>query len=336
MRGANSMHISQSPPSMAFQHLTCFLSLVLYLSTFHLSHAQLLFQAFNWESSKNSQGWYHVLKNLVPQIAEAGVTHVWLPPASQSASPEGYLPGKYYDLDSSRYGTGADLRDLIKAFHTANIKCLAGVVINHRTAAKKDGRGIWCQFEGGKGDGSLDWGPWSICKDDSDTQYSDGTGNYDTGEGYATAPDIDNLNQRVQKELTDWLNWLKSDVGFDGWRLDFVKGYSTDITKGYIDQARPEFVIGEVWTTMGSDPVQGPINHRRELDNWVSGTGGAAAAFDFTTKGGDFARESCDFYRQPRHRVNSKVLAFSFRQGHARLCLHPYTSRYPVHSKFLP
>ncbi|KAF3783001.1 Dolichyl-diphosphooligosaccharide--protein glycosyltransferase subunit [Nymphaea thermarum] len=45
-------------------------------------------QAFNWESSKNSQGWYHVLKNSVPQMAEAGVTHVWLPPPSQSASPE--------------------------------------------------------------------------------------------------------------------------------------------------------------------------------------------------------------------------------------------------------
>lgn len=26
---------------------------------------------------------------LVPRIAEAGVTHVWLPPPSQSVSPEG-------------------------------------------------------------------------------------------------------------------------------------------------------------------------------------------------------------------------------------------------------
>ncbi|KAF3785260.1 hypothetical protein EJ110_NYTH28393 [Nymphaea thermarum] len=127
----------------------------------------------------------------------------------------GYFPGKYYDLDSSRYGTGADLRDLIKVFHTANIKCVVDVVIKPPDGGQEG-------WSGHMGDGSLDWGPWAICKDD--TQYSDDTGNYDTGEGYAAAPDIDHLNQRVQKELTDWLNWLKSDVGFDGWRLDFAKG----------------------------------------------------------------------------------------------------------------
>lgn len=54
-------------------------------------------QGFNWESSKNPQGWYRVLKNLVPRIAEAGVTHVWLPPPSQSVSPEGNLEHVPFD-----------------------------------------------------------------------------------------------------------------------------------------------------------------------------------------------------------------------------------------------
>ena len=37
--------------------------------------------------------------------AALGVTHVWLPPPSQSVSPEGYLPGKLWNLDLSSYGT---------------------------------------------------------------------------------------------------------------------------------------------------------------------------------------------------------------------------------------
>lgn len=153
---------------------------------------------------------------------------------------------------------------------------MADIVINHRTGAKMDGSGRYCIFEGGNADGSLDWGPHEICSDD--TNCSDGTGNPDSGLPFPTAPDVDHVNPHVQQGLTAWMNWLKSELGFIGWRFDFVKGYASKYSKIYVENTKPSFVVGEYWS-----------ESRDEIVNWINeaggGGGGVVSGFDFPLKG---------------------------------------------------
>ena len=47
----------------------------------------------------------------------------------------------------------------------------------------------------------------------------------------ALPADLDHHNPELRESLVDWLNWLAKDVGFVGWRFDFVRGYAPEYCK---------------------------------------------------------------------------------------------------------
>jgi glycosidase len=77
--------------------------------------------------------------------------------------------------------------------------------------------GKWNKFGG-----RLAWDKSAICSNNS--QFG-GTGARKPTEDYVAAPNIDHSQERVRNDLKQWLKYLRTNVGFDGWRFDFVKGY---------------------------------------------------------------------------------------------------------------
>jgi alpha-amylase len=234
----------------------------------------VLLQGFHWNSHR--WGWWNIVAAKAPDIQAAGFTMVWLPPPSRSADSAGYLPSEWRNLDASYYGTGAQLRTAIGALHTRGVKVLSDVVVNHRV-----GTTSWADFSSP----AFTSNARAVTSND---EWGLGTGALDTGDGYGAARDLDHTYSSVQTEITSWLNWLKGpNAGYDGWRYDFVKGFSASYVGSYNTATTPYFSVGELWPDITGDPYASCSNvnyHRQKLMDWIDATGGRSAAFDFTTK----------------------------------------------------
>eukprot|EP00879_Flechtneria_rotunda_P030447 GHRR01033080.1.p1 GENE.GHRR01033080.1~~GHRR01033080.1.p1 ORF type:complete len:219 (+),score=42.37 GHRR01033080.1:447-1103(+) len=179
-----------------------------------------LLTGFGWESHKHHP-WYDIVASKIPELQAAGVTHLWLPPPSQSVSPEGYMPGQLYNLTSG-YGNEQQLMELNQKLKAAGIMPIADIVINHRCADSQDEHGRWNNYHDDHDHEGhpIDWGQWAITGNDHEFG---GQGNPDTGDDFWGAPDLDHTNSHLREALTHWLQHLRENVGFTGWRFDFAK-----------------------------------------------------------------------------------------------------------------
>lgn len=230
----------------------------------------VLLQGFDWELMPDRKMLYKQLEREMPVLEAAGINAVWFPPPSSSADPQGYLPGKWYDIPMRR-----ELDAAVQAAESHGIITMVDVVLNHRTAAKlSPNSSDWTAFE------QPDWGEWAIVKDDWKCAPDEDhlkfcpdnctCGAADTGDNACYAPDLDHSNPRVQADVIEWLKWLRTDIGFDAFRFDNTKGYAGEYTALYVEATSPLYSVGEYFDT-----------NKDLLSTWIKDSRKASSVFDF-------------------------------------------------------
>lgn len=203
---------------------------------------------------------------------------VWLPPCTKSSGGLGYHPKQYSSLDSD-LGTKSNLLAIIDSLHQNGCRVVADIVVNHC-----DGT-TWCTFN------KLNFGTYGtfqptaawICQTDemnsdpkAEACLGKATGGNDDGydgeANYAASRDWDHGQQQVRDMVKAYLKWLRYEVGFDGFRYDYCKGFHMSHVNDYNTAAKPYFSVLEYW--------DGNVN---TLQSRLNDAGWNTLTFDFAT-----------------------------------------------------
>ena len=243
----------------------------------------VILQAFHWNLVKTrgtgtmdgrAESWYRVLTDMAEQVAALGFTIVYLPPpwrddsewqsGERSGGGEGYF---WHDFDlDSRYGSKAELTALVTKLHALGVRVIVDVVINHRDKSRMR-EDVW------------EWpGPcWAV-------------GGHDTGGGFDRGENDLALDYPVvHARIRAAMNELLEECGVDGYRWDFVWGYSVEDVIALLEETpkAPYFSMGEYWQgdpTRPDDPMieRYGTHERARIVGWACDT--RSCAYDVLLK----------------------------------------------------
>lgn len=256
----------------------------------------VLMQGFYWDSSR-AEGeeftwWNHVATKLA-ELERAGITALWLPPAGKAANLGGMSMGydvyDYYDLgefaqkgvDADQqevrtwFGSREELQSLLRLAHGRKLKVYADLVLNHNNGADAEefnpilGERRWTLFRPASKFFTRDWSCFNP------SPYPDLSPAV-----FGNMPDLCHTNPRVMTGILNHAKWLIEEIGFDGFRYDFVKGFGGWIVRAIHDRQYQRdgqevkiYGVGECWDGDGF------------IDSWLDSVNSWAdnrlGAFDF-------------------------------------------------------
>ena len=264
----------------------------------------VLLQAFYWDCPKRDNlefRWWNFIKEKIPSLKDKGFTALWLPPASKAANLNGmsmgYDPYDFYDLGEfdqkgsvkTWFGSKDELIDLIKIIHNNNMQVYADLVLNHNNGGDEketnpiDKKVRWTKFKPASKKFKRDWKSF----------HPSSFERWDNKE-FGEMPDICHRNPYVYSEMMELARWMIEDIGFDGFRYDFVLGYGGWLVKSILERNYTKlhkfdfspFGVGECW-----DNDRSIDEWLDEVNNWSDNPG---SAFDFPLR--NKLKSLCDEY----------------------------------------
>ncbi len=263
----------------------------------------VLMQAFYWDCPREDGrefDWWSYINSKIPALSATGFTSLWLPPVHKAANlggpSMGYDPYDYYDLGEfdqkggkkTWFGSKQELLDLIASAHQSGLTLLADMVINHNSGADAlecipiSEQERWTLFQPKSNRFPRNWECFHPNMYES---WDENT--------FGDMPDLSHRNPYVFSEIIQLSRWLIEEIGFDGFRFDYVKGYGASTVAAiqeyrYMRAGQPfkPYGVAEHW-----DSAQA-------IESWVNVTNFSNSnpvdAFDFPLR--EMLKALCDQY----------------------------------------
>ena len=201
------------------------------------------------------------IKDHLDYIQDLGISTIWLNPELENdqidASYHGYAVTDHYRVDR-RFGTNADLRDLVEACHKRGMKVVRDIVLNHigdnhwwmKDLPSKDWVNQWPAYTNTSFRASTLVDPYASEFDKK--QFNDGW--FDK-----RMPDLNQRNPHVANYLIQQAIWWVEYAGIDDFRIDTYTYSDQAFCSKWCQALRGEYpnlsMFGEIWEN--AVPVQG-------------------------------------------------------------------------------
>ncbi|WP_051412147.1 alpha-amylase family glycosyl hydrolase [Halonatronum saccharophilum] len=222
---------------------------------------RVIMQGFYWNCIKdinNDLSWYQLVSSKLPELKRRGVDTIWLPPPSLGMDGQGmgYDIKEHYNLDSA-FGTKKELKRLVQKIKEYDIIPVVDTVMAHMIGGKKEYNPYY-QKLGDENSYSYTYFQEKrfpknfvhFCRkcgqcDKMSSDFGEKICHY-ADKGY------------MKDGFIEWGKWLKEEVGFEGFRLDYVKDMKPQFIKEWTNAVGGKFIVGEYWS-----------GDKKELNEWI-------------------------------------------------------------------